>query len=52
VAIRITDLYRDTAKTCLGRGMHSPGAFSLLLQLLGRIGVRSNGTQVCRRGPF
>jgi len=37
VAIRITDpdtdmdLYHDTGKTCLGRGMHCPSAFSFWL---------------------
>jgi len=36
VAIRITDpdedSYRDTGKTCLGRGMHCPRATRCLLQ--------------------
>jgi len=33
VAIRITDLDRDTGKTCLGGGMHCPGASSLFIVL-------------------
>jgi len=31
------DTYRDTGKTCLGRGMHCPSAFSLLYTLLGLV---------------
>jgi len=33
VGIRISDPYRDTGKTCLGGGIHCPGAFSYVLRL-------------------